>query len=67
LNISMADNSLDFDLALEVAPFFRVKREQAETTLKIVRRVVANWRQYARHCRIPENEMELMAPAFRMA
>ena len=64
LNITTDDNSLDFALALEVAPFFRLDGSEAEKILKNVRATVANWRGYAKRCGIAEHEIETMAPAF---
>lgn len=64
LNITTDDNSLDFALALEVAPFFRFDGSEAEKILKNVRATVANWRDYAKRCGIAEHEIETMAPAF---
>ena len=64
LNITTDDNSLDFALALEVAPFFRLDGIEAEKILKNVRATVANWRGYAKRCGISEHEIETMAPAF---
>ena len=65
LNISLDDNSLDFSLAREVAPFFRLKPQEADVILDNVRGVVTNWRSYARRSGLDDDEMEMMAPAFR--
>ena len=65
LNISLDDNSLDFSLAREVAPFFRLKPQEANAILDNVRGVVANWRSYARRSGLDDDEMEMMASAFR--
>lgn len=64
LNISETDNALDFDLALEVAPFFRLKRPAAETILQQVRHTVRSWQSHAKALRIPRMEQEVMATAF---
>ena len=66
LNISLDDNSLDFSLAREVAPFFRLKTQEANAILDNVRGVVANWRSYARRSGLDDDEMEMMASAFRV-
>ncbi len=66
LNISLDDNSLDFSLAQEVAPFFRLKPQEANAILDNVRCVVANWRSYARRSGLDDDEMEMMASAFRV-
>ena len=65
LNISLDDNSLDFPLAREVAPFFRLKPQEADVILDNVRGVVTNWRSYARRSGLDDDEMEMMASAFR--
>jgi serine/threonine-protein kinase HipA len=64
LNISETDNALNFDLALEVAPFFRLKRPAAETILQQVRHTVRSWQSHAKALRIPRMEQEVMATAF---
>ena len=66
LNISLDDNSLDFNLAREVAPFFRLKSPEADAILNKITTIVRNWRNYARRSRLDDNEMEMMAPAFRV-
>lgn len=64
LNISLEDNSLDFDLALSVAPQFRVKLSQAQETVKMVKNVVGHWKDTALKLKITRSEIESMAPAF---
>jgi serine/threonine-protein kinase HipA len=64
LNISETDNALNFDLALEVAPFFRLKSRVAETILREVREAVAGWKQHAKSLGIASAEQEIMAVAF---
>jgi serine/threonine-protein kinase HipA len=53
LNISSADNSLDYGLALSVANYFRVNTEKAETIIDGVKKVVSDWRKTAKHFNIP--------------
>jgi serine/threonine-protein kinase HipA len=64
LNISETDNALSFDLALEVAPHFRLKPQAAEDLLLEIRNTVRTWRDHAQHLAIPRHEQEIMAPAF---
>ncbi|MCX6983388.1 MAG: HipA domain-containing protein [Lentisphaerae bacterium] len=64
LNISMDDNSLDFELALSVAAQFRVKIPQAQDTVKKIKRVVSHWKDTALKLKIPRREIESMTPAF---
>ena len=64
LNISDIDNALDFDLALEVAPMFRLSSGDAEKMLVRIRKVVSQFRNYAGRD-ISRAELERMSPAFR--
>ncbi len=64
LNISEIDNALSFDLALEVAPHFRLKPKTAESHLNEIRNVVGIWRDHANTLGIPRHEQETMAPSF---
>lgn len=64
LNISTDDNRLDFDLAREVAPYFRIKISDAQEIIKKVMTVVRHWQNYARQVGIPLAEQAEMAPAF---
>jgi serine/threonine-protein kinase HipA len=64
LNISETDNALSFDLAIEVAPFFRLKPAAAESILKEVKDAVGTWRNHANDLGISRSEQEIMAPAF---
>lgn len=65
LNISETDNALNFDLALEVAPFFRLKSSAAEAILREVREAVAGWKEHAKTLGIASSEQEIMVAAFR--
>ena len=64
LNITEYDNSLDFDVALEVAPFFRLKINEAEKFLKNISSVVSKWKIYASAVGISRFEQEEMQKAF---
>jgi len=64
LNISEDDNSLDFNLALSVAPHFRVDIRQAKDEIIRVREVVGHWKEIASGMRISRLQIEEMAPAF---
>lgn len=64
LNISETDNSLDFDLAISVAHYFRVENEAAANIVSEVKQAVSNWRGLAKKYGIPSREQELMAAAF---
>ncbi len=66
LNITEDDNSLDFELALEIAPYFRLNANEASTILRSIQQVVTNWRGYARRNGISNADMDQMAPAFNV-
>ncbi|HPY91575.1 MAG TPA: HipA domain-containing protein, partial [Lentisphaeria bacterium] len=66
LNITDADNSLDFTLAMEIAPMFRLKTSEAGDIASRVRSVVSNWRTYASHAGISPTEQNQMQNAFRL-
>lgn len=66
LNISENDNSLDFDLALEVIEYFRLDEKKALNIIKQIKSVVSNWRSAANKYNISKTEQELMAKAFRV-
>jgi serine/threonine-protein kinase HipA len=64
LNISMDDNSLDFELALSVAPQFRLNMTQAQEHIADIKKIVSRWHEIALRLKIPQSEIENMAPAF---
>lgn len=64
LNISETDNALSFDLALEVAPYFRLKQHSAEAILWEVKDAVGTWKRHAGDLGIVCAEQEIMAAAF---
>jgi len=64
LNISLDDNSLDLDLTLEVADYFRLTREDALKVIEDIKKSVTNWRSVANKYQLPRSEQELMAKVF---
>ncbi|WP_420386362.1 type II toxin-antitoxin system HipA family toxin [Roseivirga sp.] len=66
LNVSENENAIDFDLALEVAPYFGLKEKESLEIINGTKRVVSNWRVLAEETGISRNEMELKANAFRL-
>ena len=64
LNITEEDNSLDMELAREVAPFFGVSEKDAEAIIGEVNDVVSNWRRVATELGISREEQERMGRAF---
>ena len=67
LLISESDNSLDLDLALDVAEFFRLNGKAAGLILDQVLTAVRNWRPVASSVGVSTWEMSEMADAFRLA
>lgn len=65
LNISLEDNSLDFNLVRSVGPFFKLNDRKMDQILGEVKDAVSNWRKVATRIGIPRKEQELMAGAFR--
>src|SRR5687767_8566650 len=47
LNISEKDNALELDLAVEVAPYFRVSEKKANKIIEVVMKVVSAWNRVA--------------------
>lgn len=64
LNINEDDNSLDFDLALQVASYFRLSGQEAERILSEIRQKVSGWRTVADRYGISRLEQEQMSSAF---
>lgn len=64
LNISETDNALEIDLAIEVAPYFRIKNDKAIQIVESVKEAVSTWRTIATQYKISKNDQELMARAF---
>ena len=65
LNISEDDNSLDLDLAREVAEYFRIDDRKSEQIISQITSTVKGWRIIANHIGIRKTEQELMSGAFR--
>jgi len=65
LNINEMDNSLDFDLALEVIDYFRLNSQEARDIIDQVSQSVKNWRTEAKSIGLSRMEQDLMADAFQ--
>lgn len=66
LNITDSDNSLSYDLAMEVIDFFRLSEGQAEKIKQEVITSVGDWRNMATKIGIRRQEQMLMQPAFNL-
>jgi len=64
LNISDNDNSLNLELALEVADYFRVETKRATEIIESIRNVVNSWRSIASKYGLSRREQEIISPAF---
>lgn len=64
LNISENDNALDLDLAIQVAPYFRVDTKEAKSIIARMLNIVSNWRKIANKYNISRLEQENMSNAF---
>ena len=64
LNISEGDNSLDLDLALSVAPYFRLNNTKATQITEQVTKSLKGWKEVATKYKLSRAEQERMEPAF---
>jgi len=67
LNINEDDNSLDFDLCMEVHPYFRWKEKEAIAEIQRVKEIRKSWPARAKKMKINRTEMESIRPAFEKA
>ena len=66
LNITENDNSLDYELAMEVIEFFQLEHSEAESIKSQVLKQVGKWQEVASKAGISRGEQQLMAPAFNV-
>lgn len=64
LAINESDNSLDFELALSVAEYFRLSQDEAGKAMFEVLTAVSRWQKLAENLNISMSEQEKMASAF---
>lgn len=64
LNIDDADNSLNLDLVMSVAPYFQLRSKQAKAIRDEVLGAVATWQDKAVLNGLPAIEIDRMALAF---
>jgi len=67
LNVSENDNAIDLDLAMSVAPYFRLKDGDALALLEDCKHVVKQWSKVATELGISSREQERMASAFALS
>lgn len=67
LNVSENDNTIDLDLALEVAEYFGLTQQAAEESAeKICKTISENWEQLAQRNGLSRGAVEYMRPAFSL-
>ncbi len=64
LNITEEDNSLDTELAMDVADFFRLDTTIAKDTIVEIKKNIKNWHKVATKYGLPKREQDLMSAAF---
>jgi serine/threonine-protein kinase HipA len=64
LNISFDDNSLNLELPLEVAEYFRLTKESGLKIVDEIKKSIRKWRSVATIYQLPKSEQELMARVF---
>lgn len=64
LNISETDNSLDFDLAMQVIPYFRIEEKEGMEIIRKIKDEVSKWRTIANKLNISKSEQDRMQSAF---
>jgi serine/threonine-protein kinase HipA len=67
LNVSEIENAIDLDLALSVAPAFRVSARRARAVLAEVVHAASAWAKVAAQHGIARAEIEALRDAFRLA
>ena len=65
LNIDDTSGALDFDLALSVSEYFRLKYAEAGSILSQIKKVIRDWEKTAKSIGISRGEIELMHSSFR--
>jgi len=64
LNIDENDNSLSFDLCMDVHSYFRWKEEEALKEIMKINEIRNSWERKAKSMKLKRNEIELVRPAF---
>lgn len=67
LNITDDNNSLDLDLALEIADYCRLTQYEAKSIIGEIQKAIIPWRKIATHYKIAKAEQNRMEYAFRLA
>jgi len=67
LNVNQVSNDLDINLALEVAPQFRLESVEAGAIVKRVQGITSQWRKMAEKLGLSRREQDEMEGAFQLA
>ena len=68
LNVSLDDARIDPELAIDVAPYFGMKKQAAqETTRKMFATIRQLWRPLSEDCGLGRTAQKAMAPAFEVS
>ena len=66
LNVDVDNSSIDFELAVQAAPYYGIGKKYAVQEVdKIKNTVRENWKELAKKYGISRGEIERMSPAFR--
>ncbi|MCL2321572.1 MAG: type II toxin-antitoxin system HipA family toxin [Oscillospiraceae bacterium] len=67
LNVSMNDNTISFDLAIETAEYYNIKTDEAKNIVADIQKIVdMNWRAIASSYGSSRDAVSRMEPAFAM-
>jgi len=66
LNISETDNAQDLELALQVAPDFRIQHKRSKEIITDIINSVSRWKEVAKEVGIGNSEVEGMRNGFRL-
>ena len=66
LNISETDNAQDLELALQVAPDFRIQHKRSKEIITDIINSVSRWKKVAKEVGIGNSEVEGMKNGFRL-
>jgi len=64
LNITEDDNSLDLELVMKVAQYFRISKQEAGSEIAKLKNVIARWPEIAAKYRLSGKEKDYMSAAF---
>lgn len=65
LNIDKSDNPLDFALAMDITPYFRLEKQMATTMPDNVKSTISAWRKAATDIGISRQKQDYVAPAYK--